>query len=184
MTIRVMVTGEPEEIAAFFATVDKCECMTLTYQSDISKRASHHKTGSARAAISVDFVKSAKVDVVIYERRKRKSDKRNAPTKGFVYVMPAYDVNGQTGYKIGKTVNPKSRKKTFSVKMPYKVDFIGLFETDDYTKLEVSLHTEFREKRINGEFFALNDDDLRKLLGRMTPSDIKKLASVQSYYRA
>lgn len=183
MTLKITVQGEPEEIAAFFATVDKCECLSLVYQSDISKRASHHKWGSARCGVSVCMVTSAKPDVKIYERRPRRGEKKPV-TKGWVYVMPAYDESGQVGYKIGKTVNPKSRKRTFSVKMPYSVNFVALLESDNYSQLEVDLHTEFRHKRTGGEFFNLNDGDIVSIMMRMTVSDIKKLSEVRAYYQA
>lgn len=183
MTLKITVQGEPEEIASFFATVDKCECMSLTYQSDITKRASHHKWGSARAGISVNMVASAKPDVKIYERRKSKQANRKAPTKGYVYLMPYYDERGMLGYKIGKTTNPKSRKRTFSVKMAFQVRFIALISTDDYTALEVLLHTRYRnQRRGNSEWFTLTNDDRDEIIQMMSPDDIKLLGQLNGQH--
>ena len=183
MGLKLTVQGEPEEIASFFATIEKCECMTLTYHSDISKRASHHKWGSARAGIAVNMVASAKPDVIIYNRRKSKATNKSAPTKGYVYLMPAYDKNGVAGYKIGKTVNPKSRKRTFSVKMPYEVAFLAIISTDDYSALEVALHVKYRHaRRGTSEFFDLLQIEISEIIAMMSGTDLITLGQLISQY--
>jgi hypothetical protein len=77
--------------------------------------------------------------------------------KGFVYLIK--EVNG-SHYKIGRTVNLDSRAQTFSVKLPFKISLEHSFHSDDYKTAEESLHTMFSDKRIDGEWFQLSDDDV------------------------
>lgn len=77
--------------------------------------------------------------------------------KGFVYL-----IQSPTGaYKIGRTVDPGDRLKTFAVKLPFEVEFLVLLGTDDMYKLEAKLHRKFKKQRINGEWFRLSHDDIK-----------------------
>lgn len=83
------------------------------------------------------------------ERRKRK-----AP--GFVYL-----IRSEVGYyKIGRTVNPDDRIRTFSVRLPFRVEYEHLIKCEDQRALEKQLHTKFADKRIDGEWFELTPDDV------------------------
>ena len=65
-----------------------------------------------------------------------------------------YDKNN--GYfKIGNSVNPKYREKTLQSEKPS----IVLYATCD-SNIEHRLHMEFKDKRIRGEWFYLNTNDL------------------------
>lgn len=76
---------------------------------------------------------------------------------GFVYVLK--EING-THYKIGRTVDPDNRLRTFSVKLPFPVKFEHLIKCEDMYALERELHKRFLHKHINGEWFALDNEDL------------------------
>lgn len=91
----------------------------------------------------------------VQEKVHRQTDALLKP--GYVYLLN--EVNGDH-YKIGRTVNPKSRLKTFSVKLPYKVEFEAVIETDDMYSLEAQLHHRFADKRVDGEWFDLTPDDV------------------------
>lgn len=80
---------------------------------------------------------------------------------GFVYLLQS--VTG--AYKIGFTANPKSRLRTFNVKLPFEVSYIALIETRDCAQLETDLHSMFANKRINGEWFNLSPDDVDYIKG-------------------
>lgn len=76
--------------------------------------------------------------------------------KGFVYVLQS-----PTGaYKIGRTKSPEDRLKTFSVKLPFEVEYTCLIKAEDMYSAEKRLHEKFSEKRINGEWFKLNENDI------------------------
>jgi hypothetical protein len=175
MAIKLKIQGEPDEIEAFFGHVSECEALELVYRSNISKRAEHHKWGSAIATVVPEVADDVEADVTIYEGKKQK-----AQTKaGFIYLMPAYGAEGLLGYKIGKTIRPQSRRRTFGVKLGFAVKFLALISTTDHTKLETELHRMFAEKRQGySEFFNLTSDDAAKIIGMMSPDDEKLLKEV------
>jgi len=81
--------------------------------------------------------------------------------EGYVYVLKS-----PTGaYKIGKTKHPKDRLRTFHVKLPFEVEYACLIPTQNMNDLEHQLHIKYKDKRINGEWFNLSDDDLDDLKG-------------------
>lgn len=95
-------------------------------------------------------------------KEEKKIEKRaNAAYKGFVYL-----IQYPTGaYKIGRTTNPKDRMKTFSVKLPFEVEYVCVLETDDMYGLESQLHNRFAQNRVNGEWFALTPDEVEYIKG-------------------
>lgn len=87
--------------------------------------------------------------------------KRDKPRKpkyrpGYVYLLKS-----STGhYKIGRAKNPEKRLATFTIKLPFEVDYECLIYSDDMWFLERELHIRFKEKRIQGEWFMLDDEDI------------------------
>lgn len=78
---------------------------------------------------------------------------------GYVYVLQS-----DSGfYKIGRTVNPHNRLKTFEVKLPFVVDYTLVIESEAHIKLERDLHQRFSDKRKAGEWFALCPLDIEAL---------------------
>lgn len=81
--------------------------------------------------------------------------------EGYVYLL-----RSTTGYyKIGRTVNPDDRLTTFSVKLPFEVEYECVIQTHDRYGLEKALHTYYMDKRINGEWFALTVEDVAFIKG-------------------
>lgn len=81
---------------------------------------------------------------------------------GYVYVVKS----DRGFYKIGRTINPENRRRTFEVKLPFEVEYLALIKAFDMVELEKLLHRRFSKKRVNGEWFMLDEDDivfLRKL---------------------
>jgi hypothetical protein len=75
---------------------------------------------------------------------------------GFVYL-----IQSSTGfYKIGRTKNPDDRLRTFGIKLPFEVDYVCTIPTEDMIGLETQLHNQFRDRRINGEWFDLSKYDV------------------------
>lgn len=81
-----------------------------------------------------------------------------SPTGGFVYV-----IRSDYGFKIGKTVNMKVRTRLFGVKLlfPISIEHYAWFE--DYTYAERQFHEMFHARRLEGEWFELNPQDLVKI---------------------
>lgn len=89
----------------------------------------------------------------------QKSQKR----AGYVYL-----VRGETNpitYKIGFTKDIKNRIKTFSVKLPFPIEFVCAIKTDDMIVLETELHKRFADKRLDGEWFDLSSEDVEYIRG-------------------
>lgn len=81
------------------------------------------------------------------------------PVKGFVYLVKLE--NGL--YKIGKTKHLSERMKVFAVSFPMKWELYYSFLSDDYTRAEKTLHTEFADKREVGEWFRLTQRDINSI---------------------
>jgi hypothetical protein len=87
--------------------------------------------------------------------------KKDVLDPGYVYLLQS-----PTKYrKIGKTKNPNNRLKTFSVKLPFEVEYEALIQTNNMSQLEVDLHNLFASKRVNGEWFDLSPEDVEYIKG-------------------
>lgn len=74
-----------------------------------------------------------------------------------VSIQQTYLMNDEnTGfYKIGKSKNPKYRESTLQSEKP-TINLIHVIKQD----IERELHNKFSDKRIRGEWFRLNDEDV------------------------
>lgn len=82
----------------------------------------------------------------------------SAPSAGVVYVLKsAY------GYKVGRTRNVPARMRAFGVHLPFIYTILLCVWFDDCHSAERHYHEMFSDKRINGEWFDLDDDDIDKI---------------------
>lgn len=77
-------------------------------------------------------------------------------TAGYVYLLKSPTTN----YKIGRTKNPDDRLRTFTVKLPFEVEYDHLIKCSDMYRAEAILHGRFNRKRVNGEWFNLTDAEV------------------------
>jgi hypothetical protein len=103
------------------------------------------------------------------ERSESRTHKR-APIHGFVYVM-----RSGPHYKIGASKNPGQRLTQLQTQPPFEIEGVMGFETDDMLDLEHAIHEHFADKRVNGEWFLLDDADVA-LLPWVADECRKKLA--------
>lgn len=87
-------------------------------------------------------------------------------TPGYVYV-----IRSQYGFKIGKTVNIKTRTRLFEVKLPFPISVEHYAWFDDYSVAERNFHEMFGSKRKEGEWFDLAPADLARIktFGKAVP---------------
>ena len=114
-------------------------------------------------ALLVDIgYERALITIAAKERRaKEASAKKKANYSGYVYLLKS-----EVGHwKIGRAKDPVARIKTFTVKLPFRVEYETLIKTDDMQKLERELHERFADKRLDGEWFDLDADDVEYIRG-------------------
>jgi hypothetical protein len=90
-------------------------------------------------------------------------------TPGYVYL-----IRSPHGFKIGKTVNIKSRTRLFEVKLPFPISVEHYSWFEDYSAAERQLHDTFHNKRLEGEWFDLSPGDIAhiKSLGRAASTEV------------
>ncbi len=81
---------------------------------------------------------------------------------GYVYVVS----NCSGHYKIGRTNNVESRIRAIQTSNPSSIELIVYFHSDDNVSLEKELHCLFSSKRVNGEWFMLDNNDIDLLKSR------------------
>lgn len=90
---------------------------------------------------------------------------------GYVYFVQEY-MNGS--FKIGKTKNLEKRMNVFGVKLPFENKLIFLIKTGNHHQTEVAFHKHFSDKRLEGEWFALNKSDLAWIKAGKYTEEINK----------
>lgn len=94
-------------------------------------------------------------------------------TPGYVYL-----IKSQYGFKIGKTVNMKSRTRLFEVKLPFPIEVEHFAWFENYSEAERSLHQQFQAKRLEGEWFNLDASDIAYIRAQgksATPEELRAL---------
>ena len=85
----------------------------------------------------------------------------SGPRAGVVYVLKsAY------GYKVGRTRSVPDRMRTFGVQLPFAYSIPMCVWFDDCHVAEKRYHDLFSNKRINGEWFDLADEDVEIIRAR------------------
>jgi hypothetical protein len=91
---------------------------------------------------------------------------KRPPRSGYVYLVGS-EIEGS--FKIGMTTrDPTIRLAEFVPQMPFKCELLLYIESDDPARLEAQLHERFNSKRLRGEWFALDEQDVETLLDMAT----------------
>ncbi len=93
--------------------------------------------------------------------------KNASDANGYVYLIQA-DLPDKP-CKIGKSTSVPDRMKLFGVKLPFDFQLLHIIPCLDHSKVEKKLHERFRDKRVNGEWFNLDQQDIL---------DIKSIESI------
>lgn len=99
--------------------------------------------------------------VVLRERKEELDDGGNLRVGlkedyviGYVYVVKL-----DKHYKIGISKSPETRLKEFTL-LPYELEHILIAKIKGYEVREKELHEHFADKRVRGEWFELNEEDI------------------------
>ena len=74
---------------------------------------------------------------------------------GYIYI-----IKSEYGYKIGLSKHIKDRLKLFGVKLPFPIEVVGYHKVGNMHKMELHIHKLYKSKRLNGEWFTLDEKDL------------------------
>lgn len=78
---------------------------------------------------------------------------------GYVYVLKAHKPF-EACFKVGRTNNLGRRLHDFGVKLPYKVELVYSWRTNDCYRDESYVHDALLYERLEGEWFKLAEADL------------------------
>lgn len=81
---------------------------------------------------------------------------QNAEQIGSVYLMKLGKF-----YKIGRSKDINRRERELAIQMPQRLETIHTIRTDDPAGIEEYWHKRFADKRQNGEWFLLNQSDIK-----------------------
>jgi predicted GIY-YIG superfamily endonuclease len=88
------------------------------------------------------------------------SNLRKDNPQGYVYLVRASD----GAYKIGTSQHPALRMEYLQEKKPdVELTLLHLIYCADAYRAESQLHMQYSPKRIKGEWFALNDEDVKEI---------------------
>lgn len=91
----------------------------------------------------------------------KRNNKKNNYTKGLVYLLKSKKDNI---YKIGVTTNINKRLPQIATKLPFEIKLHHKIKCDKIYVLEKKLHNMFDDKRLNGEWFRLNKNDVKTII--------------------
>lgn len=79
------------------------------------------------------------------------------PDLKFIYILES-----ELGYKIGKSGKVEKRFNAFNIKMPFAWRVLNIFAVHhkQINQLEKFLHKRLENKKINGEWFDLSNEDI------------------------
>jgi len=92
---------------------------------------------------------------------------------GYVYLIQGPREAGKDLFKIGRTINPKTRFSNLQTGSPVLLKLVKITKTKNPKELERYLHDHCAKMRIRGEWFALEKKDVRSVKKIMKNHGIK-----------
>ncbi|WP_211653456.1 GIY-YIG nuclease family protein [Planococcus alpniumensis] len=93
---------------------------------------------------------------------------------GYVYFVQEH-MNGS--FKIGKTKHVERYMNLFVVKLPFENKLIHLINSGNHHQTKAAFHKHFSDKRLEGEWFSLNQEDVAWLKAGDYPAAIQQTIS-------
>lgn len=91
---------------------------------------------------------------------------------GYVYFIQE---NFTYTTKIGRSHNLEDRLRIFISDFPFNIKLLHYIKTDNYEQIELEFHKHYKSKRVNGEWFLLEEEEITNLKNGNYPSNILKL---------
>lgn len=96
------------------------------------------------------------------EEKRRKSEENEKKyviknNNGYIYIIK------ERYYKIGRTKRFPERPFQVQTELPHKSEIIYYCEVNNYNDVEKQLHKRFKTKKMNGEWFNLDEKDIENL---------------------
>lgn len=160
MSTKTFIAGIDEESGYLFSVNSHKSYIKLTdlilLQKSIEKTINHYKEEGYTDETITEL--NNQIIEKIYEDFENKQKDSPKPQKSvWIYLM----LDSATGYhKIGFSKNPKFREKTLQSEKP-TVELLAQYKGS--VSDETYLHIFFLEKRIRGEWFALNESDIKEI---------------------
>ncbi len=154
-----------------------CGCLALIALAvAVSEAANLAHQNPAHAMLILSLIASVIFLVMARSRALSFEGRTNVPVRdfqhlpklakpaGYVYVIKDYRYHK---YKIGRTIDPKSRLKAIQRNEVGDLRFLKLIRTSDANALENQLHRRYADARIrpDREWFQLSNAQLQELLG-------------------
>lgn len=67
-------------------------------------------------------------------------------------------------YKIGKSSNAAIRVSELGILLPFRIEVIAIWKSENHHELEKFLHEKYADERINGEWFAFRKGRLNDVI--------------------
>ena len=136
-----------------------------TYRDNAAKsavtKANVSQNSAGRAMVVSNVRKPAftnRLNVSIYDYTRL--PKLTAPA-GYVYVIQ--EIEFSKLYKIGRTVDPKTRAYKVDLQTPGRIRVVALLKSNNAKDLEKRLHRRFSSTRQRGEWFNLSSSQVREI---------------------
>lgn len=132
---------------------------TLLGEVDIPKYLAYPDTGMGLLSNVICANPLTSAEKEIWEFAKRVSVEAKF---GYVYILKGTH-DKVLRHKIGKANDLKDRIRTFSVKLLFDIEILASFYVNSPIRFESALHAQMKQKRIAGEWFDLNENDIYNL---------------------
>ena len=114
------------------------------------------KKVTAYCADKAEYSDIVKICLALQPKDKPKNEKEDVLVIGSVYLIKSGKY-----YKVGRSNSAGRRHYELSIQLPESADIIHSINTDDPVGIEVYWHNRFKDKRKNGEWFELSQEDIR-----------------------
>ena len=103
----------------------------------------------------------------------------------FSIYLVCSEIGGEKIYKIGFTRRtPEKRIKEFKTGNSSEIYLVDSFQSEWGTKIEAMLHKIYKSKKVEGEWFSLDEDEIKKFGAhcRSIHSNLKLISEQNTYF--